>query len=247
MNIAIVGYGRMGHQIESVLLEKGITPKVKIDKFSKDADFNSVDSRSLAGIDIAIDFALPDDIMVRVEHYVKNGVSVVMGTTGWFDRIDEVKNMVGEKIGFIWSGNFSIGVNVFFRLVKYASSIFDKLPDYDKLVYEIHHKEKKDSPSGTALMIGNMILEASSEKNSIVTSELNRKIADNELHVASVRGGYYPGTHSVQFDSLADTIELKHTARNREGFAYGAALASSWLYGKKGFFNIDDLMNSIIP
>ena len=245
MNVAIVGYGKMGHQIEKVLLEKGITPKTKIDKFVKDVSFNSVDSKSLSNIDVVIDFASPDDIIERVKEYVENGVSVVMGTTGWFDKIDQIKSIVDGKIGFIWSGNFSIGVNVFFRLVKLSSAIFDKLPDYDKLVYEIHHKEKKDSPSGTAIMIGNMILDASSTKNSIITSELNRKIGDNELHVASVRGGYYPGTHSVQFDSFVDTIELKHTARNREGFAYGAVLACNWIYGKKGFFNIDDLMNSI--
>ncbi|HOV13824.1 MAG TPA: 4-hydroxy-tetrahydrodipicolinate reductase [Spirochaetota bacterium] len=246
MNVAIVGYGKMGKQIEKVLKEKNINIVSIIDNYSTDANFKEVDRSSLKGVDVVIDFSSNVDLVERVVQYKNNGVNVVMGTTGWYDEIDKIKGIVNDKIGFIWSGNFSLGVNIFFKILKYAGQIFSKFPEYDPLSYEIHHKEKKDSPSGTSLMLGEIIKKELKNKSKITTERLDRKIESDELHIASVRGGYHPGLHSVQFDSIADTIELKHTARNRDGFAYGAVVAATWINGKKGFFNIDQLFDSII-
>jgi 4-hydroxy-tetrahydrodipicolinate reductase len=248
MNIAIVGYGRMGKEVEKVLLEKNIKVIVTIDKFNDKAQYKEINSESLKGIDVVIDFSSPDasGVVDNIKAYVANNVNVVLGTTGWYEKMDEVKKIVDNKIGLIWSGNFSLGVNIFFKLVKNASKIFDKFEEYDAMMYELHHNQKKDSPSGTAKMIANIMLEELKTKNKTVEEKLDRKIEPNEIHVASVRGGKIPGTHVVMFDSAADTIELKHSLRTREGLAVGAVKAAQWIYGKKGFFSIDDFMDSII-
>ncbi|HOJ64308.1 MAG TPA: 4-hydroxy-tetrahydrodipicolinate reductase [Spirochaetota bacterium] len=247
MRVALVGYGKMGKQIEIILKkEKSYEKIVRIDKFNKEADFSEVNRDSLKDIDVAIDFSTPESAIDNIKKYVECRVNVVMGTTGWYDKLEDVKTIVGNNIGFIWSGNFSLGVNIFFRIIKESARIINKFSDqYDILSYELHHKEKKDSPSGTAMMIGNILLNGISKKEKIITEKLNRKIENNEIHIASVRGGYIDGTHTVIFDSVADTIELTHRARSREGFAIGAVKACEWIYGKKGFFNIDDFMNDI--
>jgi len=246
MNIAIVGYGRMGKQIEKILIEKNINIGSVVDKFNPDAKFKEVNDDSLKGIDVAIDFSTADCLMNNIDFYVKNNISCVIGTTGWYDKIEEVKNKIGNKIGFIWSGNFSIGVHIFFRIVREGAKIFNNFEDYDAMLYEIHHNQKVDSPSGTAKMIGDILLQEIKRKKDGVEEKLDRKIAENEIHIASVRGGYVPGTHVVMFDSPVDSIELKHTARNREGMARGAVIACQWIKDKKGFFNIDDLMNTVL-
>lgn len=246
MNIALVGYGKMGKQIETILKQKGVEKIVRIDKFSKEADFVEINGNSLKEINVVIDFSNAEGVIDNIKKYVEYRVNVVMGTTGWYDKMEDVKNIIGENIGFIWSGNFSLGVNIFFRIIRESAKLINKFSDqYDILSYELHHKEKKDSPSGTALMIGKVLLDEISKKREIITDKLDRKIQDNEIHIASVRGGYIPGTHTVLFDSIADTIELTHIARSREGFAIGAIKAAEWIYGKKGFFNIDDFMNDI--
>ncbi len=246
MKVAIVGYGKMGKQIEKVLLEKNIEIGSIIDKFIKEAQFSEINPKSLSGIDVAIDFTTPDEVLNNINSYIENNVSVVMGTTGWYNELKNVKNLVGEKIGFIWSGNFSMGVNIFFRIIRDSAKIFNNFKEYDPMAYEIHHNQKKDSPSGTAQMIGNILIDELSHKNVIIEDKLDRKISKNEIQFASLRGGSIPGTHVVMFDSEADTIELKHTARNREGLARGAVLAAEWIKEKKGFYSIDDLFNSII-
>ena len=245
MNVAIVGYGRMGKEIEKVLKTEGINIAAIIDKYADGANFKVLDSGSLKNIDVAIDFTIPEGIMTNFKTYIDNKVNVVVGTTGWFDSVPEVRKMVGDKIGFIWSGNFSIGVNIFFRMVRDASRIINKFEEYDSMCYELHHNKKKDSPSGTALMIANVMLGELKRKKRITTDKIDRAIETDELHVASVRGGSIPGTHSVLFDSDMDTIELKHTVRTRAGLAKGAVMATKWIKDKKGFFSIDDMMNSI--
>ncbi len=246
MKIAIVGYGRMGREIEKILAEKDIKVASVIDKFAKDAQFKEINSKSLSKIDIAIDFTSPDEVMQNINLYIENNVSVVMGTTGWYKEMQSVKNMVAKKIGFIWSGNFSIGVNIFFRIIKESSKMFNNFKEYDPMAYEIHHNQKQDSPSGTAQMIGKILIEELSHKNVIIEEKLDRKIGKNEIQFGSIRGGNVPGTHVVAFDSEVDTIELKHTARNRQGMAKGAVLAAEWIKDKKGFYSIDDLINSIV-
>jgi 4-hydroxy-tetrahydrodipicolinate reductase len=160
--------------------------------------------------------------------------------------MDTARAMVEEAgIGLIWSGNFSLGVNIFFSLVKAAAQIFDQFTDYDPFVHEYHHLRKADSPSGTAEMIGNMLLERIGRKERLSTETLHRPIEGDELHVSSTRTGSIPGTHIVGFDSPVDTVELKHTARTREGFAAGAVAAAEWIADKHGFFAIEDMMNTI--
>lgn len=246
MKVAIVGYGRMGKQIEKILHERNIEVCSIIDKYAKEAQYKDINSKSLSNADVVIDFTIPDEVLKNINLYIENNVSVVMGTTGWYKEIQTVKNLVGNKIGFIWSGNFSIGVNIFFRIIRESAKIFNNFKEYDPMGLEIHHNQKKDSPSGTAQMIGKILIEELSHKNIIVEEKLDRKISKNEIQFASLRGGNIPGIHTVLFDSDVDTIELKHTARNREGFAKGAVFAAEWIKDKKGFFSIDDLINSII-
>lgn len=245
MTVAVVGYGRMGKQIEKVLLEKKLKV-ISIDKFNNEADFKSVDTKSLENVDVAIDFSFADSVVSNVKSYVDNNVAVVMGTTGWYEKIDEIKKIISNKCGFIWSGNFSVGVNIYFRIVKAAAEMLNNFPQYDPLVLELHHKQKKDSPSGTAHMLGDILLNTIKRKDTVTTDKIDREINNNEIHVASGRCGYFPGTHQVIFDSAIDTIELKHTARTREGFAVGAVMAAEWIKDKKGFYSIDDFINSVI-
>jgi len=247
MNIAIIGYGKMGHEIERIAREKGITVKAIIDPAAPGANHREVNKDSLNGIDVAIDFTQPEAAVANIRKYCSLGVNAVVGTTGWYGKLDEVKKDVQKSgIGLIWSGNFSVGVNMFFRIIKSAAKIVDKVPDYDLFAYELHHSKKADSPSGTAKMIGDILIQNIKRKKKVVTDKLDRKIEADELHFASVRGGSVPGTHVVGLDSPADTIELKHTARGRAGFAMGAVMASQWVKGKKGFFGIDEMMNEII-
>ena len=246
MKVAIVGYGKMGKQIEKSLKDRNIAVTSVVDKFVDGVKFRSIDAESMKDVDVAIDFSSTEEVIDRIRLYNEFGISVVMGTTGWYDKIDKVKEMISDRIGFIWSGNFSIGVHIFFRIIKESSKFFNNFDEYDALGYEIHHNEKKDSPSGTELMIGDIMLSEMSAKKEIVTSCLDRKIDKSEIHLSSVRGGYFPGTHTVLFDSAADTIELTHTARNRDGFAKGAVRVAEWLYGRKGFFSIDSYLESVL-
>ncbi|MBN2546867.1 MAG: 4-hydroxy-tetrahydrodipicolinate reductase [Spirochaetes bacterium] len=246
MNIAIVGYGKMGKIIEKSLIEKKMDLISTIDNFTDESMFKELNSDSLKRCDTAIEFANAEGIMERVNIYVENKINVVMGTTGWYDKIEEIKKIVDDRIGFIWSGNYSLGVNIFFRIVRQSAKIFNKFIEYEPIMYELHHKQKKDSPSGTSKMISKILNEELASKSKVVEEKLDRKIEDNEIHSASIRGGYIPGIHTVLFDSPDDTVELKHSARSREGMARGALMAVQWIKGKKGFFTIDDFMNDVI-
>ncbi len=247
MNIAIIGYGKMGKEIERIAQIRGISIASIIDPNTKDAPFDEINKESMKDVDVCIDFTMPEAAVENIRKAAKFKKNIVMATTGWYTRMDEVKKIVKEAgIGFIWSGNFSLGVNIFFRIVENAAKIVNNVDDYDVFAYEIHHSQKKDSPSGTAKMLGDILINNIQRKKSIVTEKLDRKIEPDEIHLASIRGGNVPGTHAICFDSAADTIELKHTARNREGFALGAVMAAEWINKKKGFYNIDDFMKEII-
>jgi 4-hydroxy-tetrahydrodipicolinate reductase len=245
LKIALIGYGKMGKAVEKAALERNHSV-VKIDSFADSADFREINSQSLSGVDVCVDFTNANSVLENAKKVSSLKKNLVIGTTGWYGKTDEMKKAV-EGIGCLWSGNFSIGMNVFFRAVKSVSKMADKLPEYDAAVYEIHHNQKKDSPGGSAQIIGKIILENMPRKKKIVADRFtDRKPEADELHVASVRCGSIPGTHAVLFDCPVDTIELKHIARGREGFAFGAVLAAEFVNGKKGFFSIDDLMNGII-
>jgi 4-hydroxy-tetrahydrodipicolinate reductase len=225
-----------------VLEEKGIKVATTIDLYAADADYSEINEESLKGLQVVIDFSFPETVMENIELYVKHGVSVVMGTTGWYDKMSEVKKLVDNKIGFMWSGNYSLGMNIYFKLVEFASDLISRFDVYDPMIHEFHHKEKKDSPSGTALMIADIVKEAYKEtRDNIVTSRLDRRRDAKEIHVSSTRGGYIPGTHSLFFDSPVDTIEISHIVRSREGFAHGAVTAALWLEEKKGFFEFKEI------
>ena len=246
MNIAIIGYGKMGHEIENVAKDRGVST-ITIDPSAEDADYKEINEESMKDVDVCIDFTHPDSVIGNIEKVSEFGKNIVVGTTGWYDKTDDVKKIIEEAgTGLIWSGNFSIGVNVYFKIIENAAKIINNVGDYDVFVHEFHHKNKADSPSGTAVMIGNILTDNIDRKRKVVTEELKRKIEPDELHISSTRGGSVPGTHIVGFDSAADTIELKHTARSRQGFAVGAVMAAEWINGKKGFYDINDLMKEII-
>lgn len=247
VKIGLVGFGKMGKQIFSVLSEKGEPPFVIVDAFAQEANYREVTPEALSGVDTVIDFSSPESVLENIKRYISAGVHVVMGTTGWYDKQEEVIQMVDNKIGFIWSGNFSLGVNLYFKIVQYASGLIGKVAKetYDPMVHEFHHKEKKDSPSGTAIMIAEIVKSGFENKHKVITEQLNRKRLEEELHVSSTRGGSIPGTHLVLYDSLVDTIELKHTARTREGFAAGAVTAAYWITNKKGVYRFEEIFENL--
>lgn len=225
MKIALVGYGKMGHEVENLIKESGVHQVVSV-SFERSTD--SLDKAGIKKADVAIDFTSPEIIIETIKKVAAMGKNMVIGTTGWYDRIDEVKRLVKKsKIGLIYGQNFSIGANIFFQIVGFASSLFAKFGNYDVAGYEIHHTAKKDSPSGTAKKIASIILENFPKKKELIFSAL--------------RVGRFFGYHEVIFDSAADEIKLSHSAHSRRGFAEGAILAAEFIKGKKGFYSFDEV------
>jgi 4-hydroxy-tetrahydrodipicolinate reductase len=227
VKIAIVGYGKMGRMIERFAVERGHEVALKLDEFNN-ANFEGITARNFQTIDVAIDFSIPSVAVGNIERIAALGVNVVIGTTGWLDQIDHVRAVVEQsQIGFIWSPNYSVGVNAFFRIVAEAAKLLSGAPEYEAWAWEIHHSAKKDAPSGTLLKL---------------VEEMRRAGYDRHVDVGSNRAGAIAGTHEIGFDSAADTITLRHTARNREGFALGAVKAAEWIAGKKGFHEFGDIL-----
>ncbi len=249
MKIALVGFGKMGQMIHS-FVEEGDEVVAIIDLYSTN---NLVSAKELSvdnlnGADVVIDFSHPSTIEKNIKFYLKNEVPCVIGTTGWYDKVDSFKEFAKDykSSSLIYSGNFSLGVAVFREIVKFAAAILSQTSIYDVFLNEIHHREKADSPSGTSLLLAEAVRDNFEGKDTIVSEELKRKIKKNEIHCSSTRGGYVTGTHSVVFDSQVDSIELVHRAKSREGFAKGALIAASWVKDKSGFYNLDDLVNTLI-
>lgn len=244
MKVIIIGYGRMGKEVEEVLTRRNHVVAARIDPAREEADAPTCTLELARSADVAIEFALADGVYANAEVYAEAGLSAVVGTTGWEERREEVRRIVEKSgsMGYLWGSNFSIGAHILFALTEKIARIGEKLPDYDIMAYELHHAMKKDSPSGTALRIGEKILSNMNRKKRIVTEKLSRKIEEDELHIASVRGGSIPGIHTVLLDSPADTIEIRHTARSRGGFALGAVLAAEWINDKKGFFEVEEFI-----
>jgi 4-hydroxy-tetrahydrodipicolinate reductase len=242
MNVLLIGYGRMGKEVEAICAQRNHTIVAKVDPVCGDTPALT---RELADkADVAIEFALPGSAFDNVNLYAEYNLSAVCGTTGWYERMDEFRRIVTDhSIGYLYGSNFSIGAHLFFNLVARAAQLINPFPEYDIMGFEAHHKWKKDSPSGTALSIANIILKNSNKKDTILTEKCDHAIKEKELHFASLRGGNIPGIHKVILDSEADTIEVSHSVRNRSGLALGAVLASEWLKGKKGFFSIDDYIS----
>ena len=246
MNIAIIGYGKMGREIEKMAKAKGLNVVSVIDPNDSSANYKEINEKSMRNVDVCIDFTTPSAVIGNINKISKFKKKIVVGTTGWYDKFDEVNDMVKKSnIGLIYASNFSIGVNLFLKIIENAAKIINKIEDYDIYGYELHHNKKIDSPSGTAKTIGEILIKNIKRKSKLLFEKIDRKIEPNELHFASVRAGSIPGMHIVGFDSSADTIELKHAARNREGFALGAIMAAQWIHNKKGFYDINDMMKNI--
>ncbi|MCD5374870.1 4-hydroxy-tetrahydrodipicolinate reductase, partial [Candidatus Gracilibacteria bacterium] len=198
--------------------------------------------------DVIIEFCIPQVALENLTFYAKNDYKVIMASTGWWEHLPEVKVMFEQSQGAIlWSGNFSLGVNLFYQMLETTSKLMNNFPEYDVMAHEWHHNMKADSPSGTLINMGDIIVDNIDRKTQKQVNTLNaRAISENELHLSSTRGGYIPGTHQVSFDSMFDTIDLKHTARTRDGFAVGSLVCASWLQDKQGYFEIKDFTKSLV-
>lgn len=234
MRIALIGYGKMGHEIEAAALEQGETIAGTFDVG------NPVDVASLANADVCIEFSTPQTALQNIRIALEAKKDIVVGTTGWYERLPEIRPLVKDS-GLLYSPNFSIGVNMAFRLVAAASEMMNNSPAYDPWIHEWHHRQKADSPSGTALRLGEILLSKLERKKKIESGRVDGKIDPAALHVSSTRVGTMPGTHIVGFESDADSIEIKHVAKSRRGFALGAVRAAQWLKGKKGVYTMDDV------
>jgi 4-hydroxy-tetrahydrodipicolinate reductase len=229
MKIALIGYGVMGKLIRRLAEEKGHEVAVIID--DADAGFSASElAGKLSGCDVAIDFTTAEAVRRNVESCVAAGVPLVEGTTGWNERGAEIEQIVREGNGaMVFGANFSIGVNLFYRIADFTAELFTKFPEYEAFIEEQHHSRKKDAPSGTAIRIKEVV---------------SRHVETGDI--AATRAGNIPGTHRVGFDGPADQVLLKHTARSREGFAIGAILAADWIVDKTGFYEFTDVMNEIV-
>lgn len=247
INIAIVGYGSMGKMIEKIALDRGLNVVSTIDPMEKGAKFREISRESLKNADVAIDFTLPTTVMGNIKKYNELKVNAVIGTTGWHDKLSEVKSLVKKSgIGLLWSPNFSVGVNIYFKIAEAASKLINAAEDYDIWGFELHHSNKADSPSGTAKTLMDIMLRNITRKKKAVYSNLDRRISKDEIHFASIRGGPVNFEHTIGFDSEADCITIKHAARSRQGYALGAVLAAMWLNKKKGYFEMDDFLASLL-
>jgi 4-hydroxy-tetrahydrodipicolinate reductase len=224
----------MGREIEAVAREQGetIAKMFEID--------NPVRARDLSDVDVCIDFTTPEAVLANIRAAAEARCNIVVGTTGWHQHLPEIQKLVQDS-ALLYSSNFSLGMNIFFRIVSRAAELMNRAQEYDPYVHEIHHRGKADSPSGTALSLAHILMEAIDRKKGILTQASEGKIPPEMLHVSSTRVGAVTGNHLVGFDSEADRIELHHEAKNRRGFALGALAAARWLRGRKGVFTMDDV------
>lgn len=240
MKIAILGYGKMGQEIERIAILRKHEVTLIIDSIE---DWEK-DGGRLGEADIAIEFSQPDTVLDNIYHCFDANVPVVIGTTGWFEDVEQVRiDCLDRGQTIFYSANFSIGVNLFFDLNRKLAALMAKWVDYEISIEETHHIHKQDAPSGTAIVLANDIISNSNRKEKWV-----KKIPENpeELGIKSFRTENVPGTHKVKYESDADSIEIIHTAKNRRGFAIGTLMAAEWLNGKKGIFEMKDLLSSQI-
>ena len=237
MRIALVGYGRMGREVERAALARGHEICAI---FDEETPLDAASNLQDAGV--LIDFSLASAVLGVLRSAARAGVPVVEGTTGWQQDLEEARGIPG--LTMVHSPNFSVGVYQFMRLARQAGALLGSL-DYDCYVHEFHHRGKADSPSGTARQLGSILLEAHPGKQRLLEGDCRRRIEPDELQISSTRVGRIPGIHEIGFDSEADTIILRHEAHGREGFAGGAVLAAEWIADKTGIFSMDRFMDSI--
>ncbi|WP_298392980.1 4-hydroxy-tetrahydrodipicolinate reductase [Flavobacterium sp.] len=231
MKIALLGYGKMGKVIERIALERG--HEIVLKKSS------SSSFEGLQNADVAIDFSVPNSAVTNISECLHNGIPVICGTTGWLEHYDEMVALCEQQNGaFIYGSNFSLGVNLFFELNDYLAKMMSKFSQYNVSMEEIHHTQKLDAPSGTAISLANGIIENSNYTNWTLENPNADEIVIDAKRIENV-----PGTHSIFYASEVDTIEIKHTAHNRDGFALGSIIAAEWLVGKQGVFTMRDVLN----
>ena len=234
MKIALIGFGKMGREIDSIAREEGDVVARIFDSR------HAVRPEALADVDVCIEFSTPDAVLQNIRAAIEARRDIIVGTTGWDQHLSKIKSAVTES-GLLYSSNFSLGMNIFFRIVKRSVELMNRRSEYDPYVQEIHHREKVDSPSGTALSLARILVDGIDRKKQILTRPPEGKINPEMLHVSSTRAGMFAGTHTVGFDSEADLIELRHVAKSRRGFALGALTAARWLQGRKGVYTMDDV------
>ena len=230
MKIALLGYGKMGKVIERIALERGHKIVLKKDH---DSSFEGLENA-----DVAIDFSVPDSAVENISECFNKDIPVISGTTGWLTDYPKMVELCNAKNGsFIYGSNFSLGVNVFFELNEYLAKMMGNLKQYNVSMEEIHHTQKLDAPSGTAITLAEGVIKHTDYANWTLETPIS-----NEIHIEAKRIENIPGTHSIFYDSEVDQIEIKHTAHSREGFALGAVIAAEWLVGKKGVFTMKDVL-----
>lgn len=237
MNIALIGYGKMGHAIEKIALDRGHKIVAIID-VNNSTDFESAAFKSA---DVAIEFSTPDSAINNYRKCFEANIPVVAGTTGWLEHMDEVKKACAEQgKTFFYASNYSIGVNIFFTLNKYLAKIMNNYPNYDVKMEEIHHIHKLDAPSGTAITLAEGLIKELDRKDrwNLETEEKNTDVA-----IHCIREGEVPGIHEIVYESEADVISIKHDAKSRIGFALGAVVAAEFTNGKKGYLGMNDMLN----
>ena len=224
MKLALFGYGKMGKMIEQAAEREAIEVVCVIDPITGSRG-------SLTDADVCVDFTEPGVVIDNITTAAEARVSMVVGTTGWYQRIEQVRRIVLDSgIGLVYGSNFSVGVNLMFKIAAYSAELFNRFPTYDPFLEEAHHKFKKDAPSGTALTL----------------REMMEARCGREIPTSSTRAGYFPGEHTVGFDSETDTLRITHTARNRAGFAEGALLAARWIQTRKGLFEFAEVMEDLL-
>ncbi len=242
MKAAIIGYGKMGQQIERVLLERGHSVDLIIDQ----ENIEELNSTNLAGIDVAIEFTTPTTAYSNIRTCIEAGIAVVSGTTGWTERLPELQELCRQKGStMIYSSNYSLGVNIAFRLNRRLAELMNSYNNYNVRIEEIHHTQKKDAPSGTAITLAQDAIARLTRKsrwNCIEPQKGEQSQATAEsVEITSLREGTVPGTHTVTYESADDTLEIKHTLKSRNALATGAVIAAEFICDKKGVFTMDDL------
>lgn len=232
MNIALLGYGRMGKAIEAIAIARGHTIVAKIDK---DNPNDAIDHA-----DVAINFSVPSAAVQNITYALQQGVPVVCGTTGWLERKEDIERLCTENSGaFLYASNFSLGVNLFFALNEKLAKMMEEHSEYTAAIEEIHHTEKLDEPSGTAITLAEGVL----PYTNLESWKLAEDATPNDLAIVAKREPHVPGTHTVTYGSNTDTISIEHIAHNRDGFALGAVIAAEWILGKSGIFSMRDVLN----
>ncbi|MFO0357933.1 MAG: 4-hydroxy-tetrahydrodipicolinate reductase [Sphingobacteriaceae bacterium] len=235
MNIALLGYGKMGKEIEKIALSRKHHIVLKVDKDNAD----TISIADLQKADVAIEFSTPHTVLSNIQKCFDANVPVIVGTTGWYDEFDKIKaNCEKGNHGLFYASNFSLGVNLFFKVNKYLAELMNKYPEYDVCMEEIHHVHKLDKPSGTAITLAHQIISKMDRKN-------KWSIDDNSsdtLFIEDKREGEVPGTHIIKYRSAVDDIEIMHKAHNRQGFALGSVIAAEFMKGKKGIYTMEDII-----